>query len=113
MNKIHKGLRALKLVLRHPWLLNNVLDDEEVCKERFCRKYAMPDGLPLLHLNTLFPDFAHYGLRRYVLSEVPDAVSVIFQDRDHDILADIMDISLDRCHDQRAAFRAFLAFFQQ
>lgn len=58
MNKIHKGLRALKLVLRHPWLLNNVLDDEEVCKERFCRKYAMPDGLSLLHLNTLFPDFA-------------------------------------------------------
>ncbi len=58
MNKIHKGLRALKLIMRHPYLLNNVLDDEDVCKEQFCRKYALPDGLPLVRLETLFPDFA-------------------------------------------------------
>lgn len=58
MNKICKGLRALKLIMRHPYLLNNVLDDEDVCKEQFCRKYALPDGLPLLRLETLFPDFA-------------------------------------------------------
>lgn len=57
MNKIQKGFRALKLVLRHPYLLNHVLDDEDVCKEQFCRKYALPDGLPLLRLETLFPDF--------------------------------------------------------
>lgn len=68
MNKIHKGLRALKLVLRHPYLLNNVLDDEEACKEQFCRKYAMPDGLPLLRLETLFPDFAETVLPYAYLS---------------------------------------------
>ena len=57
MNKIQKGFRALKLILQHPYLLNHVLNDEEVCKERFLRKYALPDGLPLLRMETLFPDF--------------------------------------------------------
>ena len=47
----------MKLILRHPYLLNNVLNAEEVCKEQFLQKYALPDGLPLLRLETLFPDF--------------------------------------------------------
>lgn len=58
MKKIQKGLRALKLIMWHPYLLNNVLDDEEVCRERLCQKYALSEGLPLLRLETLFPDFA-------------------------------------------------------
>lgn len=57
MNKIQKGLRALKLVVKHPYLLNNVLNSEDVCREEFVRKYGHADGLPLLPLETLFPGF--------------------------------------------------------
>jgi len=57
MNKIQKGLRALKLIFRHPYLLNLVLDSEDVCREEFVRKYGMPNGLPQLQLEELFPDF--------------------------------------------------------
>ena len=57
MNKFKKGLKALKLILRKPYLLNLVLDNEEGYRESFTRRFDMPDGLPLLHLEELFPDF--------------------------------------------------------
>ena len=57
MNKLQKGLRALKLILEHPYLLNHVLNSEDVYCEEFVRKYGLADGLPLLRLETLFPDF--------------------------------------------------------
>ena len=58
MDKVKKGLRAIRLIFRRPYLLNLVLDSEDVYKEEFERKYGLPDGLPLLPLEELSPDFA-------------------------------------------------------
>ena len=57
MNKVQKGFRALKLLFRHPYLLNLVLESEDVYKEELSEKYGLADGLPLLHLEDLFPGF--------------------------------------------------------
>ena len=57
MDKVKKGLRAISLIFKHPYLLNLVLDSEDVYKEAFVRKYGLADGLPLLRLEELFPDF--------------------------------------------------------
>lgn len=57
MNKLQKGLKALGLIFRRPYLLNNVLNSEEVFREEFVRKHGLSDGLPLLHIEELFPDF--------------------------------------------------------
>lgn len=57
MNKLQKGLKALGLVLRRPYLLNNVLNSEEVYREEFVRRHGLPDGLPLLRMEELFPAF--------------------------------------------------------
>ena len=57
MNKLQKGFRALRLIVRHPYLLNNVLDSEEVWREEFVRRYGLSHGLPLLRLEALSPDF--------------------------------------------------------
>lgn len=56
-NKITKGFRALKLVAKHPYLLNLVLESEDVYQEEVSRKFGLTDGLPLLQLETLFPGF--------------------------------------------------------
>ncbi len=56
MNKLQKGLRALKLIAKHPYLLNHVLESEDVYHEAFVRQYELPDGLPLLRLEELSPD---------------------------------------------------------
>ena len=57
MNKLQKGFRALKLIFKHPYLLNLVLESEDVYKEEVSEMYGLPNGLPLLHLEELFPDF--------------------------------------------------------
>ena len=57
MDKVKKGLRAICLIFRHPYLLNLVLDSEDVYKEEFVRKHGLPDGLPLLRLEELAPEF--------------------------------------------------------
>ena len=56
MNKLQKGLRALRLIAKHPYLLNHVLESEDVYHEAFVRQYGLPDGLPLLRLEELSPD---------------------------------------------------------
>ena len=57
MNKIQKGFHALKLIFKHPYLLNLVLESEDVYQEEVSKKYGLANGLPLLHLEELFPDF--------------------------------------------------------
>ncbi len=57
MNKIQKGFRALKLIAQRPYLLNLVLESEDVYKEEVSKKYGLTNGLPLLHLEELFPGF--------------------------------------------------------
>ncbi len=56
-NKIEKACRALKLIFKRPYLLNLVLESEDVYKQKVSENYGLEDGLPLLHLETLFPGF--------------------------------------------------------
>lgn len=56
-NKIEKACRALKLIFKRPYLLNLVLESEDVYKQKVSENYGLEDGLPLLYLETLFPGF--------------------------------------------------------
>ena len=44
MDKVKKGLQAIRLIFRHPYLLNLVLDSEDVYKEEFVRKHGLPES---------------------------------------------------------------------
>lgn len=57
MNKLHKFTKAIGRIIRHPYLLNLVLNDEQSNKEDVIRKYGLADGLPVIEINGLFPDF--------------------------------------------------------
>ena len=57
MNKLQKFTKALGRIIRHPYLLNLVLQDEGSNKEEVIKKYGLQDGLPVIEINTLFPDF--------------------------------------------------------
>ena len=57
MNKLHKLTKAIGRIIRHPYLLNLVLQDEGSNKEEVIRKYGLANGLPVLEINTLFPNF--------------------------------------------------------
>ncbi len=58
MNKIKKGLKAIGLICKHPYLLNAVINDEQVRKEEVVRRYGLSDGLPVVEIQDLIPDFA-------------------------------------------------------
>ena len=58
MNKLQKLSKALGLIIRKPYLLNLVIQDEDVKKEEVVKRYGMTDGLPLVEIDRLFPDFA-------------------------------------------------------
>jgi predicted O-methyltransferase YrrM len=57
MSKISKALKAFGLIFSKPYLLNHILDDEEVKREYVQKKYGFPNGLPSVNLLELFPDF--------------------------------------------------------
>ena len=58
MNKLQKLTKAIGRIIKHPYLLNLVLQDKESNKEDVIRRYGFADGLPLLEINELFPDFS-------------------------------------------------------
>ena len=57
MNKLHKLTKALGRIIRHPYLLNLVLQDEASNKDDVIRKYGLADGLPVVEIDTLLPHF--------------------------------------------------------
>jgi predicted O-methyltransferase YrrM len=57
IDKIGKTLQALGLIIKNPYLLNLILDNEEKMKQYVVKQHAMPRGLPVLELDTLFEDF--------------------------------------------------------
>ena len=57
MNKLNKLTKAIGRIIRHPYLLNLVLQDEGSNKEDVIRKYGLADGLSVIEINELFPDF--------------------------------------------------------
>ena len=57
MNKIQKLSKAIGRIIKHPYLLNLVLQDEGSNKEDVIRKHGLADGLPVIEINQLFPGF--------------------------------------------------------
>jgi predicted O-methyltransferase YrrM len=57
MSKFSKALKAFGLIFSKPYLLNHILDDEEVKKNYVQKKYGFSNGLPSVNLLDLLPDF--------------------------------------------------------
>lgn len=57
MSKIGKALRALALISKNPYLLNAILNHEDVKKALVEKKFHLSNGLPVVNLETLFPNF--------------------------------------------------------
>lgn len=57
MSKLAKLVKALRLILVNPWLLNHILSNNETFRNRVFKTYKLPDGLPQVDLLALFPQF--------------------------------------------------------
>lgn len=57
MSRFSKGLRAVNLIIRNPWLLNKVLDDDRYWKKKVSKYYGLENGLPVFNTDELFGDF--------------------------------------------------------
>ena len=57
MKKLLKLYKAFILLLKKPYLINNIIDDNGVFKSRFSKKYNFDKGLPQIDLSLLFPEF--------------------------------------------------------
>lgn len=57
MNKLSKLLKAFSLILKQPSLLNKVLDDSDVNKTSVIEKDGLLNGLPVVDITALIPDF--------------------------------------------------------
>ena len=57
MNKISKLFKAFSLIISKPYLLNKIIDDEGNKQKYVEDKYNLPDGLPVVDILTLFPNF--------------------------------------------------------
>lgn len=55
--KTAKLFKAIRLLLKKPWLLNNVINDPDEFRKEVFVKHHMHQGLPQIELKTLFPDF--------------------------------------------------------
>jgi len=58
MSKLLKLTKALSLLIKKPYLLNNVLNDNDVFKDQIIKTYKLPNGLPQIDLAVLFPEFS-------------------------------------------------------
>lgn len=58
MNKIKKAINAVKEIIKNPWLLNSVIDDNSVWERKIIEKYKMINGFPVVALDELFPNFS-------------------------------------------------------
>jgi predicted O-methyltransferase YrrM len=58
MLKITKAFRALSLLIRNPWLLNKVLEEDQYWENEVSKKYGFQYGLPVIRAEELFGDFS-------------------------------------------------------
>lgn len=56
MKKFKKSINALRLLLKNPWLLNHILDEELYWKKRVKKEFGFSSGLPQIDLTSLFGD---------------------------------------------------------
>jgi predicted O-methyltransferase YrrM len=58
MSRISKAFHALYHLMRNPWLLNKVLEDDQYWKNDVVKKYGFHRGLPVISAQELFGDFS-------------------------------------------------------
>ena len=58
MKKIKKALKAVRAVIKNPWLLNHVLSDDGLWKDYLAQHHYPVKGLPVVEPDTLFPRFS-------------------------------------------------------
>lgn len=56
MSKISKALKAFRLILQKPYLLNLLIDSEQEKQRYVARKYHLPEGLPSVELSEFIDD---------------------------------------------------------
>lgn len=56
--KVQKTLLGIKEILKNPWLLNHIINDNAFWKSKVEKKFNLPQGLPQIRLDDLFPDFS-------------------------------------------------------
>lgn len=56
-SKIRKAFAGIVQLIRNPYLLNHVLDEETYWRSRVVRKHGFADGLPVIDIADLFPVF--------------------------------------------------------
>jgi predicted O-methyltransferase YrrM len=57
VSRLSKSLTAIFHIIRNPWLLNKVLEDDILWRNRVSNQYKMPEGLPVIAADELFGDF--------------------------------------------------------
>ena len=55
--KISKAFKALGMIVKNPYLLNNVLDEQEYWREHVAFCHDRETSLPVVDITTLFPEF--------------------------------------------------------
>lgn len=58
MNKIQKTLKAITAIVKNPWLLNHILMDSTAWKDHLKNKHGIENGLPVVDLDELIPNFS-------------------------------------------------------
>jgi len=57
MKKIGKALKGLWQIVKNPWLLNHVLDEELYWRKKLVKRHGFENGLPVIDIEELFPSF--------------------------------------------------------
>jgi predicted O-methyltransferase YrrM len=57
MKKVGKALTGLWQIVKNPWLLNHVLDEENYWRKKVVKKHGFANGLPVIDIEELFPGF--------------------------------------------------------
>ena len=58
LNKIIKSFQAFRQIIKNPWLLNHVLNDNTVWQQKVTRQYRIGNGLPMVAIDELLPGFS-------------------------------------------------------
>jgi hypothetical protein len=54
MNKLSKGLKALQILAKKPYLLNLILENEDEYRNYVSKTYGLPKGLPTIEFTDFF-----------------------------------------------------------
>ncbi len=57
MSRFSKTFSALGQIIRNPWLLNKVLEEDEYWRKKVVKQYGFPHGLPVIRPEEFFGDF--------------------------------------------------------